>query len=347
MKTFITIITLFGLFVSCNENSLVEGYNTQNENTGSNSQNNGDGSVKKTDIYIGGESGYWKNGQKVFWSGTGTSRSIAISGNDVYIVGSDKRKYWKNGQAVPLTGVDPYYDIYLTSITVSGNDVYVAGFADGYRGGKQINEAVYWKNGQINILATHVFTIGVNSRVHANAIAVSGSDVYVAGEETNSNGVYVAKYWKNEQPIVLTNGQYNSEANSIVVAGGDVYVAGSAGNPCYWKNGQAIVLTNGQYKANITGMVVSGKDVYVCGNEYIPEYNGANANLISIAKYWKNGQATALTNGQQSARANSIAVSGNDVYVSGFAGNPCYWKNGQVISLGNIPGSAYGIVIIE
>jgi len=34
MKSFIAIIAVLGLFVSCNEESLVEGYNTQNENGG-------------------------------------------------------------------------------------------------------------------------------------------------------------------------------------------------------------------------------------------------------------------------------------------------------------------------
>jgi len=66
--------------------------------------------------------------------------------------------------------------------------------------------------------------------------------------------------------------------------------------------------------------------VYVAGVEYV------NGN--GIAKVWKNGVATPLTNGQQDAQAYSVFLAGNDVHVAGNESNGTetdakIWKNGQ------------------
>jgi hypothetical protein len=79
--------------------------------------------------------------------------------------------------------------------------------------------------------------------------------------------------------------------------------------------------------------------VYVSGNES----NGTK----SVAKYWKDGIAIALTNGMQNASANTIFVSGTDVYAGGYESNGTkgiakIWKNGVATSLTN--GSNEGFV---
>lgn len=71
-------------------------------------------------------------------------------------------------------------------------------------------------------------------------------------------------------------------------------------------------------------------DVYIAGYES----NGEHL----VAKYWKNGVETILSDGSQDAQAKSIFVSNNSVYVVGYESNgnknvAKYWKDGVETSL--------------
>ncbi len=293
---------------------------------------------------------YWKNGTPVNLtdgSSYAEARAIAISDSDVYVAGGEANiaKYWVNGTPINLTDGSRF--AWSNAITINNSDVYVAGYE---RDGNQYtyedcygailydnySVAKYWVNGtSINI------TDGSND-ASATDIAVSGSDVYVAGWEYIGN-VYVAKYWKNGTPVTLTN---NGFANAISVVGNDVYVAGweNTGNGSiakYWVNGTPFNLTNGGNYAEATAIVVSGTDVYVAGRE------------ANNAKYWKNGIPINLTG---AGSANAITISGNDVYVAGIEYNTGsntqkarYWVNGISIYLtnGSSYGNATGIVVLQ
>jgi len=78
-------------------------------------------------------------------------------------------------------------------------------------------------------------------------------------------------------------------------------------------------------------------DVYIAGTGY----NGTNY----IAKYWKNGTETILSDEEVSVVTTSIAVDGSDVYVTGYSmsGGPwraLYWVNGIEHSLTDGPNNA-------
>jgi hypothetical protein len=223
----------------------------------------------------GGNAAYLKNEVKIelpSGSAGSISTAIAVSGNHVYVAGlgitgnifngnqNYIAKYWKNGNAINLT--DGTNGAQVWSIAVSGNDAYVAGmewngksYQDASGNTYKKSVAKYWKNSIAVIL-----TDGTEHAI-TKSIAVSGTDVYVAGTEWNGKSYQdasgythkksIAKYWKNGKAVNLTDGTEDAEAKSIAVSGNDVYVAGTVnGYATYWKNGVAVKLSNVESDAN-------------------------------------------------------------------------------------------------
>lgn len=120
----------------------------------------------------------------------------------------------------------------------------------------------------------------------------TGQNVFVAGFENNQDEKPVARLWKNGKMVNLTG------------IGKDVR---SSGDVVY---------------SEARSVFVSGNDVYAVGRDVA---NNSNAVL------WKNGEMEKLTNGNNSARAYSVYVSQDDVYVSGSEGLEArLWKNGTI-----------------
>jgi hypothetical protein len=221
------------------------------------------------------------------------------------------------------------------SLTTPTPDVYVVGH-EFNSSGKSV--ATIWKNGVASSL-----TSGATD-ANAYSIFVSGTDVYVAGRESNGSNM-VAKVWKNGVGTALTSGPDDANAYSVFVAGTDVYVAGSQlSGPNYkatiWKNGVATYLTSGANSAEAYSVFVSGTDVYAGGYER----NGAPG----IAKVWKNGVVTNLTNGTFNAAVLSVFINGTDVYAGGNESNGTStiaktWKNGVATLLSN-PATPFAVV---
>jgi hypothetical protein len=169
----------------------------------------------------------------------------------------------------------------------------------------------------------------------------SGPDVYVAGIGDNGGSNGIATVWKNGVPTFLTNGANDAEARHVFVSGADVYVVGretigAVVETRVWKNG-SIYNFGGCANAEAVDIFVSGTDVYVAGIENCS--GSPNAKLT----VWKNGVATALTDGTFAAVPNSLAVSGTDVYVSGEENNvQKIWKNAVATNIPNSNNSPYG-----
>jgi len=264
---------------------------------------------------------YWKNGERVELPSNATYQAgygIAVSGNDVYVTGAysggglfsgTDAVYWKNSEPMFLSTGGSY--IQASDIVISGDDVYI--LMNG------LFTAGYWKNGVTEDLAKSD-SLNLNS---ASGLCVSGTDVYVSGYEVSGN-LQNAKYWKNGQPVIISDQVHNFTTSGITVSGDDVYVSGGGYSThlyaAYWKNNSTVFLGDTAVESGANSIAVSGSDVYVVG--YQKTSSGYDAML------WKNGSSVDLG---RDGNAYGITISGTDVYVVGsLAQKAVYWKNGQV-----------------
>jgi len=229
---------------------------------------------------------FWVNGNELE-IGTVCFSTVAVAANttDVCVLGLSQTgwTYWRNGYA---TSIVDTVDFQATGITVSEGDVYVSGFS----GLLDRHQAQCWRNGVL------IYTSPIQSA--ANAIAVDGSDIYLAGYKPADDTRYTtAVLWKNGTITELTSGRTNAKANAIFISEGDVYVAGSENNVAMvWKNGSPTNLTDGSLQAEVKSIAVKDGDVYAAG------YDGSNPRL------WKNGVVQNISDSNLDGVAVSVAV---------------------------------------
>jgi hypothetical protein len=217
-----------------------------------------------------------------------------------------------------------------TSKPASTVDMYLVG---DYSNFKDSVGAAYWKNDTVTILSGGIYA-------DANAITVSGTDIYTAGLGNSASA-----YWKDGNITTLPHGFANDYASCIALNGQDVNVAGvginAHGNPqaWYWNKGNSTLLSADTNVGYCYNMAISNNDVYITGIEY------SLSNSIIAAKYWKNGVSTTLSNPARTATASDIYITGSDIYVSGAVADSsdehlsaCYWKNGTMVILSDSSG---------
>ena len=282
----------------------------------------------------------------------GFANDILVNGSDVFVVGKDidGAAVWKNNTLVEKNTNESSE---ARSITISGTDRFVA--VSGIGNGQYNYGWVWCNNGTFTVPTT--LKVGPYSyNIFVEEVTAFGSDSYAAGSWNPIQGANgQAIVWKNGVATALTQGFTRAEANAVYVTNSNVYVVGneskydlngSYSGPNYyiaklWKNGVPTNLTNGTTDAKALSVFVNGTDVYVVG----VEYSGTSNNTVTggfngIAKLWKNGVATNLTNGTTDAKALSVVVNGTDVYVAGYESNGTnkvakYWKNGVATNLTN------------
>ena len=281
-----------------------------------------------------------------------------IIGRDIYIVGESYNSngewtscYWKNGERFELYG-----GYSATDITVVNGVVYTSGSA---------NQACYWVNQERFDLP--------GDGGEAEAIAVDGEDIYVAGWYNNGSC-----YWKNGVRIDLTVNR-DSQAFAIGVRNnGSVYIGGYYMNnhhyyiSCFWKDGNN--RTNLPIPSGGDGEVYDiafedGNMRYYAG--YVLKTSGF-AGYTPTAAYWRHTTRNDLPLGGSindiyGATGYGITIDNGDVYVAGYTDwfedindtlntggtLPQYWKNGTIYDLPGGPwtyfgkGAAYDIRVSE
>jgi hypothetical protein len=178
------------------------------------------------------------------------------------------------------------------------------------------------------------------------SVKIGNKNAQILSVQKNLIKIIVPKDAETGNVSVTQDGISTLTLTPLVVY--NVYIAGTeAGIVKYWKNGVATSLTSNNNPAQAFDIeVVSPNrvltDVYVAGYEY----NAATGR--GVAKYWKNGVATFLTNGTQNAEAHDIEVVGSDIYVAGYEGYTAkYWKNGIAVNItnGTYPSSLQKILV--
>ncbi|HUB60037.1 MAG TPA: hypothetical protein VL978_05020 [Puia sp.] len=284
------------------------------------------------------------------------SSSAPPTPSSVYVVGVQDGTivYWKNGQINPVySEIGIQYILGPSSLAASGNNVYIAGYKSATASLLFPYSPVFWLNGAATSL---VDTNGSVANGFAEAITVSGGDVYVAGIRgydsqkdtvpyTTDSAVYpvtgsVGTVWKNGTPLTLAgygtvgmvdsgkyaNRFYEDYVNGIFVSGSDVYVSGgtsyqSAAHARYWKNGVPVDLAGSLNYAgpNNTSGYPQSTGIFVAGNDVYVSGLQQTAENWPVAIYWKNGLPVFLsTDSLSGSVANAVFVAGSDVYAAGW-----------------------------
>lgn len=199
--------------------------------------------------------------------------------------------------------------------------------ADLYLAGNLDSQAALWKNELEAVRLSSAL-----SRV--NSVFVSGSYVYAVGSVFDPWGQPVAALWKINDSTGSIETKYMagsdgaSAANAVFALGSDVYVVGYEyldssykSVATLWKNSEppkrlSDPNSGASGDAEALSVFVSGSDVYVVGYELVFAYGKY------VATLWKNSEAPKrlgnLSSGAYGhSQANSVFVSGGDVYVAG------------------------------
>ena len=154
--------------------------------------------------------------------------------------------------------------------------------------------------------------------IDVTSITLSETSITLQGGESVTLDVAIKPDDASKAKLVWTS---SDESIATVSSSGEILGV---------KAGIATITVTAENGGKTDECTVKVYDVYVSGYEI---------NLSSsswVAKLWKNGVAQNLSNGTNIAYANSVFVSGNDVYVAGTDnGIAKFWKNGVAQNLTN------------
>jgi hypothetical protein len=275
---------------------------------------------------------------------TDTTKSVTppVNTATVYVLGADQTNavYWKNGKETILSKTvagTTYKSAEAHAMAMYNNDAYIVGLGTRNDGS---SAALVWKNGIPDTLAVPAGKTGPVLGSRALSIAVSGSDIYIGGDDYSATTDFpngAAVLWKNGVPTAYDGFPYSF--STTVVSGGNVYTAGCRESPqfnlppLYFKNG---VLN--YYPSNSFGWIndiciSDSSDIYIAGS------------LFLTARYWKNGAIGGPSGGYYPPviELTGITLLGKDVYYISSDGS--LWKNDTLQKTDVKPGDHFAKIV--
>jgi hypothetical protein len=231
---------------------------------------------------------------------------------------------------------------FVNVVVISGTNLYVGGGFTNAAGIAAADYVAKWNGSAWSSLGSNGFGEGALA-AEVDAIAISGSNVFVGGKFVNAAGLaaadYIAKWSGSAWSALGSNGAGNGALPnyvlSLAIMGSDLYAGGrfenaanipEADHVAKWSGSAWSALgSNGAGNGAILGSIadvyalaVSGTDLYVGGNlinvanipeaDYIAKWNGSAWSALG-----SNGSG----NGALDAIVYAIAVSGTDLFVGG------------------------------
>ncbi len=250
----------------------------------------------------------------------GNVYAIAVSGFDVYVGGdfttlgngtaANNIAKWNSstGWSALTDGTINGVNNAVFALAISGTNVYVGGLFTYLSNNLTVaNRIAKWNGTAWSALIDGSSNNGVNNDV--NAIAVSGTDIYVGGLFTSAGGVAsrIAK-WSGTAWSALGQGIDAGTVKAIAVSGSDIYIGGSftkvnasninANHIAKWNSSTGwSSLTNGSINgiggSEVDAIAVSGSDVYVGGN-FTTLGDASTANYLAK---WSGGAWSSIEGG--------------------------------------------------
>lgn len=197
------------------------------------------------------------------------------------------------------------------ALAVLGNDIYAGSTGS-------TNAITKWDGSSWSGLGSGIgYTQGYFPVIEA--LAVSGSDLYVGGRFAIAGGTaaYSIAKWDGTNWSALGSG-VSGEVFTLAVSGGDVYVgggfntAGGVAANCIAKwNGSTWSALDGGVNNYVAALAVSGSNVYAGG-----EFTMAGGSPANYIAQWNGGAWSAVASGMN-GNVLALATSGSDVYAGG------------------------------
>ena len=233
----------------------------------------------------------------------------------------------------------------VLALAVSGTDLYVGGTFYNAAGIAEADYVARWDGSHWHALGSNGPGTGAIFG-YVDALAVSGTNLYVGGQFDNAAGILEADNvarWDGTQWHALGNngvgiGAINDRVYALAVSGTNLYVGGQFGNAAGLAAANYIAKWNGSawsalgccsngsggaISSTVDALAVSGTDLYVGGYfgdaagipeaDYVAKWNGSAWSALG-SNGSGNGAITCCW-------VNALAVSGTDLYVGGYFGN--------------------------